>query len=252
MIGFLFFSYTSSDSETADSDAARLICNHLGLEHVTYEIPQDDNLFPDIEEARRVLEMNSGCIGKTNANDVRKRVFFAEKDDFDVEVKSWVSEIGRAYFGKRFIKKRFPEKPLPEYLTVMYKVFLSNRELKKKTALIFKDYIEKYLSSRLAGYPWQEFFFWEFRMSAWNGLVITGEHKYSFDITIPYNNRLIIDMLLRMPLDYRINDTAYKKIRQMMNPGIDETGIAVINVKHTKRRAVCEKIYLDVMSKIPF
>ncbi len=249
---FSYFSYTSSDAESADADAARLICNHLGLEHVTYEIPKENISFPDIDTARRLLEINSGCIGKTNANDIRKRVFFAEKDDFDVEVKSWVSEIGRAYYSKRFLKKRFPEKPTSKYLTVMYKVFFNNRRLVKKTNLIFDDYIEKYLSFGLRGYPWQEIFFWEFRMSSWNGLVITGEHKYSFDITIPYNNRLIIDMLLRMPLDYRINDTAYKEIRQMMNPGIDEAGIDVINVKHTKHRAKFERMYLEVMSKIPF
>lgn len=82
--------------------------------------------------------------------------------------------------------------------------------------------------------------------------MITGEHKYSFDITIPYNNRLIIDMLLRFPLNKRITDNAYKRIRRYMNPKVDETGIAVTNVKHTGKRAKFERCYLEVMSRIPF
>lgn len=89
-------------------------------------------------------------------------------------------------------------------------------------------------------------------MSSWNGLVITGEHKYSFDITIPYNNRTIIDMLLRMPLDYRINDIAYKDVRTLMNPQIDETGIAVTNLKHTQNRARFERLYLETTTRLPF
>lgn len=248
---FSYFSYVSSDAESVDADAAHSICGHLGLKHQIYQIPREDSAFSAIEEARRVLEINSGCIGKTNSNDVRKRAFFAECDDFDVEVKSWVSEIGRAYYSKRFLKERFPQKPTGKYLTALYKVFFNDRKLVRQTNKIFDEYIEKYLSDEIMNYPWQEIFFWEFRMSSWNGLVITGEHKYSFDITIPYNNRLIIDMLLRMPSDYRIHDTAYKEIREMMNPQIDATGISVVNVKHTNNRAKLERVYLEVMSRLP-
>ena len=249
---FSYFSYSSSDTEQVDADAAHVICDHLGLKHRIYEIPRNDSIYSDIEEAREILEINSGCIGKSNTNDVRKRIFFADLGDFDVEVKSWVSEVGRAYYNKRFLKKSFPQKPNGKYLTALYKVFFNNRKLVRQTNAIFDAYIEKYLSDGTMGYPWQELFFWEFRMSSWNGLVITGEHKFSFDITIPYNNRMVIDMLLRMPLEYRIEDTAYKEIRQMMNPHIDETGIAVVNVKHTSNRAKFERAYLEVMSRLPF
>ena len=89
-------------------------------------------------------------------------------------------------------------------------------------------------------------------MASWNALVITGEHKYSFDITIPYNNRLIIDMLLRFPIKERIADDAYRRIRQYMNPEVDESGIAVTNVKHTSNRARMERCYLEIMSRVPF
>lgn len=249
---FSYFSYISSDAEKVDAKAAHQICESLGLPHTIYEIPAEDSKFPDIEEVRKTLEINSGCIGRSNANDVRKRAFFAQRNDFDIEVKSWVSECGRAYYNKRFLKKIFPASPTPRYLSSLYKVFLTDRKLAKETDSVFQKYIERYLSKGLHSYPWQELFFWEFRMSAWNGLVITGEHKYSFDITIPYNNRVIIDMLLRMPLEYRLNDTAYGDIRKVMNPKIDETGIAVTNLKHTTNRAKLERLYLEVMTRLPF
>ena len=89
-------------------------------------------------------------------------------------------------------------------------------------------------------------------MASWNALVITGEHRYSFDITIPYNNRKILCLLLSAPLQDRIKDTIYSGIRTLMNPAIDQTGISVVNLKHTKMREKFENIYFLLHSKVPF
>ena len=83
-------------------------------------------------------------------------------------------------------------------------------------------------------------------------MVITGEHRYSFDITIPYNNRKLFEILLSVPIENRINDTVYKMIRTKMNPNIDATGIAVTNLKHTKNREKAENIYYIINSKLWF
>lgn len=37
-----------------------------------------------------------------------------------------------------------------------------------------------------------------------------------------------------------------------MNPMIDETGIAVTNLNHTKKREIAENIYYVIHSKVPF
>lgn len=247
---FSYFSYDSSETEAPDADAAALLCHALGLQHKRYYISRDNVDFPNISEFKTIFEFNSGNIGKVNTNDIRKRIYFYGEDDFDVEVKSWVSECGRAYYSKRFVKKRFPSKPTPHYLTTLYKVFLTDKKLIRETDQIFAKYINRYMSNDYHHYPWQEIFFWEFRMSSWNGLVITGEHKTSYEITIPYNNRMIVDLLLRMPFEYRINDAAYAAIRKEVDPRIDETGIAVTNVKHTKKRAYLERLYLEIESRI--
>ena len=89
-------------------------------------------------------------------------------------------------------------------------------------------------------------------MPSWNGLVITGEHRYSYDITIPYNNRKLLELLLSVPIEDRISDTVYCEIRDYMNPVIDRTGVAVTNLKHTERRAKFEDVYWCVHSKLPF
>lgn len=245
---FSYFSYTSSEAEDIDAKAASMICEAMGLEHKIYKIPQVDSELTHIDETRALLLWNTGNIIPINENDVRKRRLFADTEEFDVEVKSWASEIGRAYYSKRFAGRRnFGKKPTPRACTTLYKFFLHNRKLVKETDEIFKTYLKEYFEQADDRcIDWQEQFFWEFRVSSWNGLVITGEHRYSFDITIPYNNRYILEMLLSVPIKDRIEDNIYSEIRKKMNPIIDKMGISITNLKHTKMRARIENIYYIV------
>lgn len=251
---FCYFSYISNDSERVDADAAKTIVNALDQEHKTYIIPDTDDAFIDLEETRALLLWNNGALCPNNRNDVRKRKFFEDIEDFDVEIKSWASEIGRAYYSKRFAnRKDFGKRPTSRKCTAMYKFFLHNRSLVWATDKVFEEWLEKYFrQDELNPIDWQEQFFWEFRVPSWNGLVITGEHRYSFDITIPYNNRIIIELLVSVPIEERINDTIYSMIRTKMNPKIDKTGISITNVKHTKNRAIIENIYYWVMTHMVF
>ena len=169
-----------------------------------------------------------------------------------MEVKSWASEVGRAYYSKRFNgRKNFGENPTPRACTTLYKFFLHDRKLVIDTDKVFERYLEKYfVQAKDNPIEWQEQFFWEFRVPSWNGLVITGEHRYSFDITIPYNNRYLLELLLSAPIEDRIRDSIYAEIRNQMEPLIDGTGIAVTNLKHTKNREKAENFYYAIHSKI--
>ena len=251
---FSYFSYISSESEEVDAYAAKSICEALGLKHTIYQIPDDDNALPDVACVREIINWNTGDIRYSNPNDVRKRICFSEVDDFDVEVKSWASEIGRAYYSKRFNgRKDFGEHPTPRKCTSLYKFFLFDRKLVKDTDRVFAEYLNHYFEqSDDSPIEWQEQFFWEFRVPSWNGIVITGEHRYSFDITIPYNNRRILQLLLSAPIEDRINDRVYFEIREKQNPSIDKTGISVTNIKHTKNRDKMENIYFSLHSSLPF
>lgn len=250
---FSYFSYRSSEAEAVDAEAAARICGRLNLAHKLYVIPDCDSEYSDIEIWRMILEQNTGNIGKQNKNDVRKRIFFVRHHDFDVEVKSWVSEIVRAYYNKRFAKNRFPQKVKPRYLTAMYKVFFTERRLVRETDKIFRAYLERYYYGDIfEKVSWTDLIFWEYRVRSWNGLVISNEHPLSYDITIPYNNRKILELLLSTPLDKRIRDVCHKDIQKFMNREIADMDIAVTNLKHTDRRAKMERLYFEVQSRIPF
>ncbi len=251
---FSYFSYISSEAEQVDAEAAQKICESLGLKHTIYTIPEDDSKVPKVSEAGEIINWNTGNIRRSHPNDIRKRVFFADTPDFDVEVKSWASEIGRAYYSKRFNgRTNFGKQPTPRKCTTMYKFFFTNRKLVRETDEVFREYLQNYFEqAKQNPVEWQEQFFWEFRVPSWNGLVITGEHRYSFDITIPYNNRRILELLLSAPIESRITDEIYQQIRNKMNPKIDENGISVTNLKHTVRRGKLENLYYLFHSSFPF
>lgn len=250
---YKYFSYSSSKAEEVDAEAASKICSMLGLKHIKYRISNNDDDYINLKVIAKIMEYNCGSIGKNNSNDIRKRAFFIACEDFDVEVKSWVSEVARAYYHKRFNKRKFPKKITAKYATNLYKVFITNRKLVRKTDEIFADFLSTYYSSEdFKEREWYDLFFWEFRMSSWNGLVITGEHQISYDITIPYNNRYLLDMMLSTPIEYRINDKIHKDIMKLKNEKIADCNISVVNVKHTKNRANVEKLYLTLFSKIRF
>lgn len=248
---FSYFSYISSEAEQVDAEAAQKICSAISQKHKTYTVSQNDSDYDDIEEIRAILFWNCGGIRQSNRNDVRKRCMFLDTQDFDVEVKSWASEIGRAYYSKRFHNRKVFGMPTPRKCTTLYKFFLHNRALVHKTDEVFAKYLDLFFEQAKENpIEWQEQFFWEFRVPSWNGLVITGEHRTSFDITIPYNNRLLLERLLSVSLDDRIKDTIYREIREKMNPAIDATNIAVTNLKHTQIRAVAENIYYILHSRL--
>lgn len=247
---YTYFSYASQEAEAVDAEGAAVICKKLGLSHTIHPIP---DAMPDEELVRDIIAANMGDIGRLPLREVRKRIYLARMEGVDVEVKSWVSEVARAYFHKRFAKRRFPDRPTPRYLTTLYKVFLHDRKLVRQTDEIFREYLDKYLRPEdMGSFHWIDLFFWEFRMGGWNGLVITGEHRYAFDITIPYNNRHLLELMLGASAEDRIADTLYGMIRALADPAVDEAGVAITNLKHTSNRARLEGLYLALHSRLPF
>ena len=99
---FRYYSYISMYGDKPDADAAAKIADAIGVEHKTYVISENNEDFADLPIIRSILEHNLGDIGSVNDNDVRKRLYFLNTGAVSLEVKSWVSEIGRANEGKFF------------------------------------------------------------------------------------------------------------------------------------------------------
>ena len=251
---FQYFSYISMPGEQIDAEAAHRISKAIHVKHKTDIISNRDEDFDQIENLSAVLQHNYGNIGALNSNDIRKRVFYLQKQncDFDVEVKSWVSEIGRANYYKKFGFKKMPYRLSPRQMTTMYKFFLENRPLVKQTDSVFKDYIQKTAFNEILNYDSSDMFLWEMRYGGWGGQVITCEHKFSFDITIPYNNRLLLELFLSTPLEKRISDQVHYDMIRYLNPTIDKTGITIVNYNETKLRMYKEKLYYLVNTHLLF
>jgi hypothetical protein len=250
---FQYFSYDSLPDEKVDADAAHELCGKLGLQHKIYTIPTGNDEIDDFEIWNELLFYNCGCIGYVHSNDVRKRAYFSVCKDFDIEVKSWVDEIGRARYHKRYAKKSFPGKLTPRYLSTIYKPFITERKLLRQTDQVFSDYLDTYYGDGVLDLtPWWDLVYWEFEWNAGEGAFLTGEHLLSYDITIPFNNRRLLEMMLTVPLQRRIDDEIQKRIIHRMNPKIEQTGINVQDVSHTRARAYLERAYLEINTRIPF
>lgn len=244
-----FFSYESQPSEAVDAEAAHKICQTLGLTHTIYDISENDSDFEDIEVLRVLMECNAGCIGPNNKNDVRKRAYFNNIDDFDIEVKSWVSELGRGEAQNKYGTLRWPKKPSPGYYRCMWKVIV-NPILIVQSNRIFREYLKKYYNKDTSKFlPWMDYFYWEFSWSSGEGVFLTSEHRVSYDITIPYNNRKLLATIFTIPLELRINNRIPIELIKKNNPAIAETGILVKNVAHTNIWTFIIRTYLRIFSK---
>ena len=72
------------------------------------------------------------------------------------------------------------------------------------------------------------------------------------DITIPFNNRALLDMMLRTPLDKRISDELNRDIICAMDKKLYDMNIHVVNGNSTKMREIGEKLYFEIHSRIPW
>ena len=247
---FQYFSYISNLPESVDAYAARDICNTLGLEHSIYEIPEDCELYQDLPVFKVILECNAGCIGENNPNDLRKRLFFSRNCAFDIEVKSWVNEMGRGWYYNKYNKKSFPRRPTAKYWRAMHKVYL-DPWLIRKTNKVFQDYLDRYYSEDVfQKLSWLELYFWEFAWSGGEGVFLTSEHRTSYEITIPFNNRRYVEKMLTVPLQKRIVDDIPRDLITARNPEIAKTGVVIKDIEHTNMRARIVRTYLEIFSRI--
>ena len=251
---FGYFSYISKPEEAVDAKAAAEICKRLSLPHKIIEIPTDAEQCPNYEAVKNTLYINGGRVGLLSSNEIRKRSILIQDGTVDVEIKSWVDEISRAYWNKKYNKKRFPAKPTGRYLATLYKVFLENRRLFSMTAKKFTEYIAEYMTEEdicLFG-DWLTLWSWEFGHSAGEGQHMTDEQTMAFDVTVPFNNRHLIAMMLKPKKEDRIADRLQKDLIRNNWPEQAALGISVTNVAHDRKRALAERAYLEINSHLPF
>lgn len=249
---YQYFSYNSQFAEKVDCDAAQEICRAVGVPHITYEIPLDKTIYPEYELVRAILCVNSNR-RYFNHNDIMKRIYLRKADPFDIEVKSWTSEVGRAFYYKRYGVRRMQKKSTARRVNAMNNIFLLNPALMYATDARYREYLQKTeYQAHMFNYDWSDIICLEMRDSRWGADVLSCEHMFSHDVTVPYNNRHLSEMMLKVPLEDRIADRTHIDFTRALCPEIDATNISVKDVAHNTKRMWMDKIYYFVTSVRPF
>ena len=249
---FSAFSYISMYRESVDAAAARKIATAFNVKNQTYQIPDNNDQIKDFELYKKILSHNDGDIGPTKDNDTRKKITLMQNNVCEIEVKSWIAETVRAYAYKYFGRTKMPKVLKPRHYTSLYKIFFLNRALVHATDRYFAEYLKKTnLKKHLFNYDESDFFVWEMMHGGKCGLNI-GTMKFCFDITIPYNNRKLLDLLLRIDLKDRISDRHMLDLKKTMNKALYDMNIRVINLNETKNRKRLANFYFSINTRLPF
>ena len=230
------FSYLSAFKETIDVDAAKKIAAAFNVKHTVFNIPQTTETLPDFDIVKAIIEHNNGYVISHLDNEVRKRVYLEKNLPYDVEVKSWVNETVRGYWYKHYGRKSFPALSAKLFRN-LYKIFITNRSLAHKVDKVFDQYIADFEYRDIpAGYLPADMHYNEVTWGSWGGMNISEMKLYS-DITIVYNNRRYLDLMMRVPLEKRISDECHVDMKRYLNPKLWEMGIRVVNMAETASRA---------------
>ena len=239
---YFYYSFHAKKQECADAKAAKAICSHINLKHHTYAIPEENSQIEDFEFLKKLINHNSSYVSKPADHEVRKFIFMSRISDFDIEVKSWVSEIARTFLSQKY-GVEMPKRLTERHFTIFQKRYFGSPYLLKWADETHRDFLkETNLIHPIHNYEHQDLFYWEVRVSSWESTTKLA-HDIFNPITIPYNNRKIMEMFLEFPHEMRKSDKVHFNIIEKMNKAINDSGIEVHNDYMNKKRILLEKIY---------
>lgn len=249
---FFCYSFISKNSEKLDADAAAEICEKLGVEHHLYEIPSDESGIADYDFLQKIIEHNTSNICKLHPNEKRKYIWLERKNDFDVEIKSDMSEVGRAYTTRKYCKVNMPRKLAPRHLTICQARYFLEPWCTFYADRAYDEFMkETGLTDDIMGYSMHDLSYWEVRMGSWAATSFASQ-EYFHEITIPYNNRNLLKMFLQFPEEERKQDIPHKRL---MAAGNDEMSALDISVKDDylgSRRMMLETAYYYYATRLNF
>ena len=240
---FRYFSYQSKDTEIVDSEAAHTICGKIGLQHDIYKIHNNNADVKDFDVLKAIIDHTNAWVKNLADNEIRKYIFFyRHKDMMDVEVKSWISEIVRVFFDRKY-GFRMPAKLTPRHFSIFQTRYFLAPALLWKSDHLYKEYMRKFdLESTKFNYEHTDLYYWEVRMSSW-GMQVANSQDICHTITFPFNNRKLVDMMLCAPREKRVTDQMHTDIIRLANPTIADADIHIANNYFKSKRIWMEKIY---------
>lgn len=240
---FFCFSYISKASEKLDADAAAQICSALGVEHHLYPIPEDAAEIEDYDFLAKIIEQSTSHTGKFHPNEKRKYIVLQRTDDFDVELKSDMSEVGRAYSGRKYYRVRMPRVLSPRHLTIgQGRYFLEPWAMRYADRAYAAFMKETGLTDDIFDVTMHDLSYWEVRMGSWAATSLAS-HEYIHEISIPYNNRNLLKCFLRFPAEERMADIPHQRLMDAGNPEVGRLNVSIRDSYFGKRRMMIETAY---------
>lgn len=239
---FGYFSFQSKDTEITDSKAAHEICEKIGLEHNIYPIPSNNDEIEDYEELKALIVHSYGYIRRLAEREVRKHICMYRWNYFDTEIKSWISEIVRVFFERKY-GVNFPKRLSARHFSIFQTRYFLSPYLLSESDKIYKEYMKKFdLEEAKFNFEHTDMYYWEVRMSNW-GMMVTQSLDICHRITFPFNNRRLIELMLTLPRENRKTDKAHNDIIKIANKDIYDTNIHIANNYFHSGRIMIEKLY---------
>lgn len=201
-----YYSWIFPGRNYGEADVAAELCNHLGLDHQTFDLldeaPDD---FVDV-----FMKNNSYMSDPDRAHGIYN--FLDKLPDGRVELRSNVAEVGRAFYRNYIMKP--PERIDPRNFTKLYYRVNSNDVLEKFDQF-FK--LADFNSENMYNYDPYDLYYWEHRMGSWFSTWMTDK-DLSHDNFIVYNNRELLKNMLSVDMKYRKGDYVFLKTIEELWP----------------------------------
>ena len=204
-----FFTYNNGRDLQSDTDAARALCARVGASHETFDLAEDRyptgllNIVPGLKHQSplpvnpRVMAMYNECF-----------------DQSDILIDSYVAEIGQSFY--RLSGQIPPDVPTAQNMSQLWSLKVWNNP---DSIALMGEYIKKTGFKNVEGYDWRDLFYWEHRNPKWAS-VRASECEMSVDVCIPYNNRRLLEVALRLPLETRRSSELWRRTVDVLAPAL--------------------------------
>ena len=239
---FSFFSFHSKPQELVDAMGAKKICEDLGLEHTLYHIPTENAELPGFDTVKTILNHNTAYFVNLADNEIRKYLYLHDLDAYDIELKSWASETTRVFFERKY-QLKMPKTLNERHCSIFQTRFFGHPGLLRWADREYYRFLREIgLEKPLFNFEHTDLIYWEIRMGCWGVSVISSQQLYH-RMTMPMNNRKILELFLSFPHDERKTDSVHKRIMAYENRAVLDANVEIQNLYFHGYRIWMEKLF---------
>jgi hypothetical protein len=123
-------------------------------------------------------------------------------------------------FLERKYEVKMPEKLNERHFSIFQTRYFMAPSLLRESDALYKDYMKEIeLEKPIYNFEHTDLFYWEVRMGAW-GTSVVSSLDFCHNVTMPFNNRKLIELFLSFPHDERKLDNVHKTVISFANEKI--------------------------------